>query len=377
MGFCGQSHQGKRCNQKRGKKLFLGKRPPMTPVDPLPKKGGKKEIKKPGWGRAQEVDMSKRNHFNTSASDVKVLIDNKLHMLGADGQVAQAIRGRLTSPNPAFLEAEKRGFWTGNMEREIKGYQVDGNTLTMPRGFICQALGILKYHGVAYELDDRRRTLALADFRFRGELRDFQTEAVESIFSRDFGTLSAPTVSGKTVMALYAVSQRRQPALIAVHSKELQSQWTDRIETFLGIPASEVGIIGGGKRKVGERITVALVQTLCKCAEDVAPRIGFLIVDECHRIPSRTFTEAVTAFDCRFMLGLSATPWRRDKLSRLIYWHLGDKVFEVDKEALVDAGHILQAEVSGGKLISSPTMTLLRNTAGCSLNLPKTRPGMP
>ena len=46
-------------------------------------------------------------------------------------------------------------------------------------------------------------------------------------------------------------------------------------------------------------------------AEDLAPRVGFLVVDECHRCPSRTFTEAVTAFDCRYMLGLSATPWRR------------------------------------------------------------------
>lgn len=68
-------------------------------------------------------------------------------------------------------------------------------------------------------------------------------------------------------------------------------------------------------------------------------------MDEAHRCPSRTFTEAVTAFDSRFMLGLSATPWRRDGLSRLIYWHLGDKVYEVDKAALVEAGHVLQADV--------------------------------
>jgi len=130
-----------------------------------------------------------------------------------------------------------------------------------------------------------------------------------------------------------------------VHTKELQNQWIDRIETFLGIPAPEVGIIGGGKMMVGDKITVALVQSLYKCASEIAPHIGHLIVDECHRAPSRTFTEAVTGFDCRYMTGLSATPWRRDGLSRLIYWYLGDKVHEVDKEALVDAGHVLQAEV--------------------------------
>jgi len=138
---------------------------------------------------------------------------------------------------------------------------------------------------------------------------------------------------------------QRQRALIIVHTKELMNQWVDRIETFLGIPARGVGIIGNGKMKVGGRITVALVQSLYKVASEVAPKIGFLVVDEAHHCPSRTFTEAVTAFDCRYMLGLSATPWRRDRLTRLIYWYLGDRVHEVDKDALVDAGHILEAEV--------------------------------
>jgi len=70
-----------------------------------------------------------------------------------------------------------------------------------------------------------------------------------------------------------------------------------------------------------------------------------LIVDENHKIPSRTFTEAVTAFDSKYMLGLSATPWRRDKLSKLIYWHIGDVSHEVDKAGLIENGDILQADV--------------------------------
>jgi superfamily II DNA or RNA helicase len=119
----------------------------------------------------------------------------------------------------------------------------------------------------------------------------------------------------------------------------------DRVESFLGIPACDIGIIGGGKKEVGEQITVAMVQTLHKCAEEVAAKIGHLIVDECHRAPSRTFTEAVTAFDARYLLGLSATPWRRDGLSKLIYWHLGDQVHKVERDVLEGTGDILRAEV--------------------------------
>ena len=72
-------------------------------------------------------------------------------------------------------------------------------------------------------------------------------------------------------MALALIAQRRQPALVVVHTKELLDQWIDRIGTFLGIPADEVGRIGGGKMKVGDKITVALVQSLYKCASEVAP----------------------------------------------------------------------------------------------------------
>lgn len=287
---------------------------------------------------------------------ITVTVTNHLEITGhLPGQVENTIRDRLTFPNPAYLEAEKRGFSTWNIPKEIKGYSRDGDVLIMPRGFVRQALGIIRGAGLAYRLDDHRRTLAPVDFQFKGELRDYQLEAVEAMAARDFGTLSMPTGAGKTTVALALVAQRKQPALVIVHTKELLDQWINRIETFLGIPSAEVGIIGGGKLMVGHKITLALVQTLYKVAGEVAPFIGNLVVDECHRAPSRTFTEAVTAFDCKFMLGLSATPWRRDGLTRLIYWHLGDKVHEVDKDALVDAGHILQAEVVWRETNFTPT----------------------
>jgi superfamily II DNA or RNA helicase len=286
-------------------------------------------------------------------------IDNQAHLYPAKklpGAVLKQIMDRLTFPNPAFIEAEKRGRWSGHLDREIKGYSLDGDVLTMARGFTRQLLGILHAAGVQYQLDDRRRTLREVDFTFCGELRDYQFEAVEAMSARDFGTLAAPTGSGKTVMVLGLIAQRRQPALIVVHSRELLEQWLSHIETFLGIPGQEVGRFGGGgKRKVGERITVGLVRTLCKYAPEISPHIGYLVVDECHRCPSPTFTAAVTAFDCCYMTGLSATPWRRDGLSRLIYWHLGDKIHEIDKDALVDAGHVLQAEVITRETDFSPT----------------------
>jgi len=198
---------------------------------------------------------------------------------------------------------------------------------------------------VNYSIEDKRNQLRCIDLVFKGQLKPFQRHAVSEMISRDFGTLSAPTGSGKTVMGLWMIAQRKQPALIVVHTKELAYQWVDRIETFLGIPADEIGMIGAGKKSMGEKVTVALVQSLYKCVEDVAPRIGYLIVDECHRTPSRTFTEAVSEFDSRYMTGLSATPWRRDGLSKLIFWYLGDVHHEIKKHRLVESGDVLPTEI--------------------------------
>ena len=183
------------------------------------------------------------------------------------------------------------------------------------------------------------------DFTLTGTLKPFQQVAVTDIMAKPFGVLQAPTGSGKTIMALSAIAERKQPALIICHTRELMTQWIDRIETFLGIPKTEIGVIGGGKMRIGNRITIALIQSLCKYAADVYEYIGFLIVDECHRTPSKTFTDCVSKFDSKYMLGLSATPWRRDGLTRLIYFYLGDEVHKVDGQGLVDAGDICRAEV--------------------------------
>ncbi|MGD8677190.1 MAG: DEAD/DEAH box helicase, partial [Desulfobacterales bacterium] len=217
--------------------------------------------------------------------------------------------------------------------------------LEIPRGFIRQLITTCRRLDIDYTVEDRRRSLPPVDYAFSGQLRPFQQQAVQHMLRKEFGTLNSPTGSGKTVMALYILAQRKQPALIIVHTADLARQWSERIESFLNIPVKEIGRIGGGKKKIGEKITVALVQSLYKCAETVAPQVGHLIVDECHRTPSRTFTDAVTEFDARYMLGLSATPWRRDNLSKLIFWHLGDVHHQVEKNDLIRTGQVLPADI--------------------------------
>ncbi|MGD8846503.1 MAG: DEAD/DEAH box helicase [Desulfobacteraceae bacterium] len=277
---------------------------------------------------------------------MRVIISNKLRLSNVPENIRSLLMEQLQFVNPKWIENNRMGRWNKGTPKQLKYYRkLPGGGLSIPRGYMRQIYLLCRRHDEALEIEDRRRIKAQIDFPFKGQLKPFQQNAVDVMLAKDFGTLSAPTGSGKTVMALNMISRRRQPTLVIVHTKELAAQWMERIRTFLNIDHDDIGYIGGGRKRISCGITVAMVQSLYKCAREVAPGIGHLVVDECHRAPSRTFTEAVTAFDAQYMLGLSATPWRRDKLSKLIFWHLGDVHHEVSKSHLVEKGHILDIEV--------------------------------
>lgn len=284
--------------------------------------------------------------MNPASAPLKITLDSHLRLDNLPAQLKKALMQRLAFPNPKWVENRRMQRWNRGVPRMLRFYEHRRNGgLQIPRGYMRQLIKLCRRQGTGFALVDKRRSLPEVAFSFNGNLKHFQQRAVDAMCAKDFGTLCAPTGSGKTVMALQAVARRRQPALVIVHTRDLARQWVDRIGTFLGIASREVGFFGGGRRRLGDKISVALVQTLYKCAREVSPHIGFLVVDECHRCPSRLFTEAVTAFDARYMLGLTATPWRRDNLDDLIFWHLGHMHHRIHKNRLLESGDVLEAEV--------------------------------
>ncbi len=276
---------------------------------------------------------------------MKFILNNTLVLKNLSDDTKQIIMNQLTLDNPKFSEAQRMGRYTRGIDPKLYFYKESENSLTCPRGAATQLYKLCHSLGEHLEFIDERQTLEPIDFYFNGDLRPLQLPAVESCLKRDFGLLESPTGSGKTTMALYMIAKRKQPALIIVHSKELLNQWMDRIEQFLNIPKSEIGTIGSGKFKIGIKITVAMIQTLYKKATDVAAHIGHVVVDECHRCPSRTFTQALTVFNSKFMTGLTATAKRRDRLSKVIFWHIGDITGRISKENLLDQGNLCDAQV--------------------------------
>jgi len=279
---------------------------------------------------------------------IQIEIDHEIRLSGTNlpDEVQARLRDILIFQNPQWLDNEKRGFWNGNTQRYLHFLTEDTQgTLTLPRGFIHYLAGILKENGLTYTLIDKTRLVQEVNFQFQGELYDFQQQATQAILDRRFGVINCPTGGGKTIIALYCIAKRSQPALVIVHTKELLYQWQARAEEFLGLDRDDIGLIGDGHNRIGEKLTIAIVNSLYKCAKDIYQRIGFLIVDECHHTPARTFIEAASVFDSRYMLGLSATPYRRDDLTQVIHFFIGNLLYTISPKELQRQDKLMKAQV--------------------------------
>lgn len=178
-------------------------------------------------------------------------------------------------------------------------------------------------------------------WHFKGQLRDAQLDVVGSYLNpepRD-GLICLHTGGGKTVCALYIAAQLQVPTLVLVHNTFLRDQWIERIKAFL--PNARVGIFQGNVQQIADKdIVVGMLQSIClkDISADTFKSIGFVIVDECHHIASEAFSQAVPKLTSKYMLGLSATPERKDGLMHVIHWFLGPLLYKSDTSDKVDPG---------------------------------------
>jgi superfamily II DNA or RNA helicase len=174
---------------------------------------------------------------------------------------------------------------------------------------------------------------------FEGKIRENQVEVVNSYLTpepRD-GIISLQTGGGKTVCALYIASKIQMPTIVLVHNTFLRDQWIDRIKAFL--PKARIGSLQADVVDIDNKdITVAMLQSVAlkEYPRGTFERFGLVIVDECHHIASEAFSRAVPKLTCKHMLGLSATPERKDRLMNVINWFLGPMLYKSDAGDKVD-----------------------------------------
>lgn len=253
----------------------------------------------------------------------------RLSRIGLTPTLTNFLKEELNFANSEFFIKKKSGRNTFETTRYFKFIEEKESEIFIPRGFAGKLLRFCKESQIEFEFIDNRKQKPIIPFVFNATLRRHQDQAIGQVSIKDYGVIVAPPGSGKTVIGLKIIANKKQPALIIVHRKHLIEQWTERIEAFLGIPKKDIGFIGQGKSKLGKQVTVATIQSLPKQIETLQDQFGIIIVDECHHIPAETFRNTIEKLHTYYLYGLTATPFRKYNDGKIIFTHLGEIISNI------------------------------------------------
>ncbi|MES2329308.1 MAG: DEAD/DEAH box helicase family protein [Bacteroidota bacterium] len=266
--------------------------------------------------------------------NLQITLSNQIILprFGLNPLLIKYLKDTLNFINADYLIRKRSGKNTHSTEAYFKTVEEKEDTLVLPRGFIGRLLRFCNEQKIIYQLEDKRIKLEPVRFSSSISLLDYQQKTLDITDKKDFGVIVAPPGSGKTVMGLEIIAKKGQPALIIVHRRQLFNQWVDRIQSFLGIPKFRIGRIENGRYEIGNEITVAMIQSLPTDLGDndtSYQSFGTIIVDECHHIPAKTFREVILHFHSFYLYGFTATPTRKNRDEKLIFFHIGDIIHEV------------------------------------------------
>ena len=241
--------------------------------------------------------------------------------------------------NPEFYRAQAMRLFTYDKPRVISCGELFPEHIGLPRGCLEEVTNVLKSHSVKIDVQDERATGRRIDVRFQGDLQPEQKDAVARVLAYENGILCAPTAFGKTVVAASLISARAVNTLILVHRRQLMDQWRERLAAYLALPIGDIGQFGGGKNKRTGLIDVAVIQSLQHkgTIEDFVADYGHVIVDECHHLSAVTFERVLREVRAKFVLGLTATPTRKDGHHPIIYMQCGPIRFYLSAKKAIES----------------------------------------
>jgi superfamily II DNA or RNA helicase len=187
--------------------------------------------------------------------------------------------------------------------------------------------------GEAKEIKFNENTIINIDFK--GKLRDYQIDIQKQIderFKKGYGggILCIPPGGGKTVCAINAITKLKVKTLIVVHKTFLLDQWVERLRQYTN---ASIGVIKQDKFDVENRdVVIGMLQTIISRKYDDELNIfDMVIFDEAHHLGAEVFSKVMQRTQAPYLLGLTATPEREDKLEKVFYYYLGDIIYRSNK----------------------------------------------
>lgn len=239
----------------------------------------------------------------------------------------------LVLSNPEYQKKVRMHLWVGDTPKQLFLYSMNGNDLILPFGCLRAILPLLEG-----DLKKLFKTPKKVDFGGKVPLYGYQEEAVGAMLINHYGILQSPAGSGKTQIGIALACDLGVKTLWLTHTKDLLTQSKARAEQY--IDPSMLGTITEGKVNIGQSMTFATIQTMCKLDLDqYRDEWDCIIVDECHRVSGTPtavtqFSKVLNTLRARHKYGLSATVHRADGLIKATYAMIGEVVWTVPDEAV-------------------------------------------
>ena len=208
----------------------------------------------------------------------------------------------------------------------FKVFRPTKNGICVPRYYGTSKLG--------EPVEDKRPMPTRISTRFHGTLRDatHQNAALAAAIDAGHGVLSLPCGFGKTTVSLAIACKLGYRTMIIVHKEFLANQWEERIKQFC--PGATIGRVQQNKKEVENDFVIAMLQSLSLKEYSFGDfdSIGTVIVDEAHHICAKVFSQSLFKMCPKHIFGLSATPNRKDGLTKVLHWFMGPTFFAVERE---------------------------------------------
>jgi superfamily II DNA or RNA helicase len=282
---------------------------------------------------------------------LQITISNNIRIRGltSASPLKLAILDALTMDNPEFIDREKKRRSTWGLPKKLQLFTYDQGDIVTGRGFLEELSGILNKHNVKAGAQYNYNDGLDADFgEWTGpQPRDYQAPAIAAIVAAN-GTLVSPAGSGKTFMGMKYIHTKGRCALWLTHTSDLMKQAKENAEKYLG-GVGRIGLIGDGKVEWGDgKLIIAMAQTLGQnpnLVDQLNQVVGTVVIDEAHHFPAPLFMDVVNQFRALNVIGVTATPDRKDGLERFLYVGIGPIRHEVPRAALNAAGQLVIPEL--------------------------------